>query len=183
MQQLKRIVVRTASVAAGALCLCGCSLMTPYQLWQFRADYNSERRWAAQIEVQEHLPPYPVTVRRMLWGYNVGPSPAQSGAWMIPADAPVDPLVPIPSGVRPGGPSKDLLEQAQPPDLPPSPRGTRSGNRNSNREQPEKPDLDPNADGPMAVWPDRIRPIGYQSTEGPVTQPSTLPKSAWLFSR
>ncbi len=159
----------------------GCTVVTPYQLWQVRADYNTERRWATQIEVREHLPPKPAAVRTMTWGYNVGPSPSPATASMIPVDAPVEPLVPAPTGVRPGGPSQDLLDRSEPPALPPTPsRSSRSGSRTPPRDPRSMPTDEPTDQGPTALWPERIRPIGYAAPAGKAPDD---PPAAWLFAR
>lgn len=130
------------------LAICpGCAMYSPTQIWRYNFDYNTERALSAQWTGYDHLPPKPVRMRITKWAYNVGPSPIR-GDYEIPAESPVAPVVAPPVGVLPGA-TQDLLDQARPPTLlptpplPPQPSGL-----------PSQPMVEPY--GPTAAQPSRV---------------------------
>jgi hypothetical protein len=78
----------------------GCAIYDPWQVWRYHVDYNSERQWSAQISFSDHLPPPPVRVKMIRWGYNVGLPIQHSSTWppstLQYAPPPVQPLPPAP---------------------------------------------------------------------------------------
>lgn len=158
------------------LLLCGlpgCAVYDPYRVWRFGADYNTERQLSAQVGEYDHLPPRPVPVRLMKWGYNVGPSPQRGSSYAIPAHSPTAPTQPPPIGVEPGGKYEDY-------DLPPMPIWPSRPPVPWQPPLPPQPSLLPSQPllepfGPTATAP---RPEQRTSARAPV---SATP-AAWLFS-
>lgn len=187
-QRLSRESIRRSAytvVACVMASLSGCAVFTPYQIFRFTADYNTERRMSFQAEVFDHLPPYPVRVRMNKWAYNVGPQPT-SATIPIPAEAPVAPApVPVqrPGAVmvpsvtpEPTSGESDLLDQSQPPPFPPTPTAPRTDLRS---EQP------PGRMGPSARANAPVRGASYTVPAVPSpTAPARntpSPTGAWLF--
>lgn len=171
----------TIGCVAGVLLFSGCAIYTPYQVFRFTADYNTDRRPSLQAEVYEHVPPRPVRVRLNRWAYNVGPQPTTAEI-PIPGDAPVSPppvlgIVPGPAlvpSVTPGNTipeDGDLLDESQPPPFPPPPPQPRIDLRS---EQPGK------QFGPSARANSPIRGVSY-SVPQPSVKAAPSPTGAWLF--
>ncbi len=166
--------------------LQGCALYSPYQVFRFTGDYNTERRPSLQAEVFEHLPSHPVRVRLNQWAYNVGPQistssipiPANSPVAPAPMATPGPPQYPGPNGpaLNPGGepPDADLLDEARPPDLLPRPPLPRTDLRS---EEPGTGRF-----GPSARANGKIRGASYE-VPVPQTQSVPDPPGAWLFGR
>lgn len=166
--------------AASLFLFSGCAIYTPYQVFRFTADYNTERRPSFQTEVFEHLPPRPVRVRLNRWAYNVGPQ-ATTAEIPIPEDAPIAPP-PMPMGVPgpalvpsviPESPETmpedgDLLDESQPPAFPPSPRIDLRSEQPSGRV------------GPSARANSPVRGASY-SVPQPSAKVPPSPTGAWLF--
>lgn len=167
-----------AMFCISALTLPGCALYSPYQVFRFTADYNTERRPSLQAEVFEHLPSHPVRVRLNQWAYNVGPQTSTSSI-PIPANSPIAPDPTLPANPpEPGIPGNealepDLLDESQPPAFLPAPPLPRTDLRS---EQPG------GRMGPSARANGRVRGAGYKV---PVPQTATVPAptGAWLFAR
>lgn len=164
--------------------LQGCAIYTPYQVFRFTGDYNTERRPSLQGEVFEHLPSHPVRVRLNNWAYNVGPQ-ASTSSIPIPANSPIipSPVVPpnyqqdsVPNGpaLKPGDNETDLLDEAQPPEFFPTGPLPRTDLRSEERV--------PGRVGPSARANGNVRGASY---EVPISPPRSLPDptGAWLFGR
>lgn len=167
-------------IVGSVLTLPGCAVYTPYQVFRFTGDYNTERRISVQGEVFEHLPSRPVRVRLNQWAYNVGPQTSTS-SMPIPANAPVAPAPAIPPTLPPapdptldldsGPPDPDLLDESQPPAIPqpPYPR------TDMRTEQPGG-----GRTGPSARADGSIRGASY-AAPSPLPKPVPAPDGAWLF--
>jgi len=159
----------------------GCAIYTPFQVFRFTADYNTERRCSLQAEVFEHLPPRPVRVRMNRWAYNVGPQP-MTAEIPIPSDAPVAPppapaIGPGPALVPSVTPEQmpgddDLLDDARPPAFPPSPPQPRIDLQS---DQPAGSRL-----GPSARANGAVRGASYEVRRA-TTPTTSAPTGAWLF--
>ncbi len=162
-----------------AMLLSGCAIYTPYQVFRFTADYNTERRASFQAEVFEHVPSRTVRVRMNRWAYNVGPQPTTASI-PIPSTARVTP-VPIitspPASTPPAaapGDGRDLLEESQPPvPVPPVPRTDLRSEEPGGRF------------GPSARANNGVRGASYEVPRVmPPNVPSVpTPTGAWLFSQ
>lgn len=155
--------------------ISGCAIHNPHEVHRYWLDFNTERKGNAQIESFHHLPPKPVAVKMMRWGYNVGPAncsnvgtlgwgtrtnefpegeavPYGDGPWMETPQGTIPPLspgeqLPVPP---PAPPVNDLL-------------------------------------GSRATSPSRERGVsvvGYQrpAAAGPATARSPAENPAWLFA-
>lgn len=60
--------------SAMLLGISGCAIYSPFDMKRYGFDWNSERHLNAQVEMFDHLPPKPLRVKLMRWGYNIGPS-------------------------------------------------------------------------------------------------------------
>lgn len=142
------------------ICESGCAIYDPYRVWRFGADYNTERQLSMQWSVQEHLPPKHVAVRLMKWRYNPGTTP-HAASYAIPANSPVNPITPAPTGVLPGN-VDDELEQAAPPSiLPPIP------------PYPQQP----------IQLPSRklVEPYGPSASGGTTSRSTSATPTSWMF--
>lgn len=176
----------SAAVLYPWICVCllispGCALYSPYQVFRFTADYNTERRLSLQGEVFEHLPPHPVRVRLNTWAYNVGPQ--QSSLNMsIPANSPISPTEPPPRPALPSEPplphpsepfDSDLLDESLPPEFSPASPGPRTDLRSEERG---------GRMGPSARANGSIRGASYE-VPSPQRTPPPRPTGTWLFTR
>lgn len=105
-------------LVASSLCVSGCAIYDPWQIWHFRLDYNTERQWSAQFAVSDHLPPKPLRVKRIRWRYNSG-TPELAGAVCLPPETVLPPdTSTLPEPPLPGSGMPELRPPAASPNYP-----------------------------------------------------------------
>lgn len=105
-------------LVASSVCISGCAIYDPWQVWHFRLDYNTERQWSAQFAVSDHLPPKPLRVKRIRWRYNSG-TPELAGAVCLPPETEQTPDKPtLPEAPLPGSAIPDPRSPAASPNYP-----------------------------------------------------------------